>query len=100
MTTQNGRMYCKTMEIGGFYPSLKGMRNPKNSWNKMDSYNCDLGFILGKNDLKLAQTLISAGQEHCKFLRSIQVWVDINFPRYIWSEFDTYHYNVKNSCNI
>jgi hypothetical protein len=55
--------------------------------------------IIGQNDLKLAQTLIKAGGEHCKFLRMIQVWVDLTLPRFIWSEFDTYHYNTKNSCS-
>jgi len=113
MTTQNGKMYCKTIEIGGFAPAFKGMRNPKNSWDKSDSrhltgslegeddYYADYEYkyILGEKDLKLAQTLISAGTEHCKFLRMIQVWVDINLPRYVWSEFDTYHYNTKNSCS-
>jgi len=100
MRTETGKMYCETLEIGGFVPSMKGMRNPKNSWNRMDSfYNINHEFILGENDLKLAQILLKAGTEHCKFMRTIQVWVDINFPRYVWSEFDTYHYNTKNSCS-
>ena len=106
MKVESGKMYVETLEIAGFEPAFKGMRNPKNSWGKSDSY-CEFGeegsdqlvYILGEKDLILAQTLISAGTEHCKFLRMIQVWVDINFPRYVWSEFDTYHYNTKNSCS-
>jgi len=30
------------------------------------------------------------GKGHDKFLRQIMVWVDIEAPRYWWSEFDTY----------
>lgn len=67
------------------------MRNPMNSWNKTDSYINKLGlFILGKNDLDLAQRLIKAGSEHRKFLRQIFVSVDITAPLYWWNEFDTY----------
>ena len=49
--------------------------------------------------MKLAQTLIKAGSEHCKFMRMIHVAVDTNMPRYWWSEADTYHFNTKNSCS-
>lgn len=56
-------------------------------------------FIIGPKDMELAQKLIRAGGEHRKFLRQIQIWVDIDMPRYWWSEFDTYHFNTKNSCS-
>lgn len=46
--------------------------------------------IVGPNDLNLAQRLIEAGPEHCKFLRQIFVTVDITAPLYWWKEFDTY----------
>ena len=46
--------------------------------------------ILGPNDLGLAQTLVSAGPEHSKFMRQIFVSVDITAPLYWWKEFDTY----------
>lgn len=45
---------------------------------------------LGPNDLELAQKLIIAGPEHCKFMRQIFVSVDITAPLYWWKEFDTY----------
>lgn len=45
---------------------------------------------LGPNDLGLAQKLILAGPEHCKFMRQIFVSVDITAPIYWWKEFDTY----------
>lgn len=47
-------------------------------------------FIIGKNDLELAQKLIKAGSEHRKFLRQIFCSVDITAPLYWWKEFDTY----------
>ena len=92
-------MKIENTEVYGFKASFRGMRNPKNSWNLSDSYkglllnspNINIEeFIMGDKDLKLAQTLIKAGTEHCKFFRQIQVWCDITAPRYWWSEFDTY----------
>ena len=93
-------MKFENTEVWGFEHSLRGMRNPKNSWNKSDSYyeydnqkDCvtkDANFVIGENDMKLAQTLIKAGSEHRKFMRQIFVSVDITAPLYWWKEFDTY----------
>lgn len=105
-------MKFENTEVWGFEHSLRGMRNPKNSWHKSDSYyGCDdetycdkcydvrqfcVGYknkdnyIIGANDMKLAQTLIKAGNEHRKFMRQIFVSVDITAPLYWWKEFDTY----------
>ena len=46
--------------------------------------------LIGPNDMSLAQKLILAGPEHCKFMRQIFVNVDITAPLYWWQEFDTY----------
>lgn len=46
--------------------------------------------LIGPKDMKLAQTLISGGSEHRKFLRQIFVSVDITAPLFWWKEFDTY----------
>ena len=89
-------MKFENTEVWGFEHSLRGMRNPKNSWNRSDSYQSDFtndgknGFVIGENDMKLAQTLIKAGNEHSKFMRQIFVSVDITAPLYWWKEFDTY----------
>lgn len=89
-------MKFENTEIWGFEHSLRGMRNPKNSWNRSDSYQSDFtndgknGYVMGENDMKLAQTLIKAGNEHRKFMRQIFVSVDITAPLYWWKEFDTY----------
>ena len=99
-------MKITNTEVYGFEASLRGMRNPMNSWHLQDSvpYYCmpdilwDATFI-GPNDMDLAKRLIKAGNEHCKFLRQIQVWADFEMPLYWWSEFDTYKFNTKNSCS-
>lgn len=106
--------------VVGFENALYGMRNAKNSWNKIDS---EFGFckneditkemvilhsnngiseyaIIGENDMKLAQTLIKAGSEHRKFLRQIQCEVTIEAPIYWWKEFSTYKVGtVSNSTS-
>lgn len=95
-----GLVYGAVIETGGFKGALTGMRNPKNSWRLADSrFFQNTMLSLGQNDLRLAQNLIKAGTEHCKFLRQINVTLDLNLPRYIWSELDTYHYNTKNSTS-
>lgn len=91
-------------EVFNFKGALRGMRNPKESWDKSDTFvcgNCGTdcpcnncsnveGIEIGKNDLALAQSLIRAGSEHRKFMRQIFVCVDITAPLYWWKEFDTY----------
>lgn len=73
-------------------------RNAMNSWDKSDSdWNTD---TLGKNDLELAKKLSKAGNDHAKFLRMINVTVDITAPLYWWKEMDTYKVGtVANSCS-
>lgn len=108
-------------EVYGWEAAFRGMRNPKNSWERSDSKNChtdlcrdcitcihkDTGydacqihFDIGPNDLKLAMQLRNAGPEHAKFLRMIAVTCDITGPLYWWKEFDTYKVGtVANSCS-
>ena len=95
-------MKFENTEVWGFEHALRGMRNPKNSWNKSDSRwefveditiinpNDEVKYVVGDNDMKLAKTLINGGSEHRKFLRQIFVSVDITAPLYWWKEFDTY----------
>ena len=71
--------------------AIRGARNPMNSWARMDStYDEQGNFVMGANDLDLAQRLAHAGTDHRKFLRQIFVSVDITAPLYWWKEFDTY----------
>ena len=88
-------MKITNTEVYGISASLRGMRNPLNSWHLQDTEKD----VIGLNDMNLAKRLIKAGPEHCKFLRQIQVWADFDMPLYWWSEFDTYKFNTKNSCS-
>ena len=83
-------MKFEKTEVWGFEHAFRGMRNPMNSWIKSDSTYVDNEYLIGKEDMKLAQKLILAGSEHRKFLRQIFVSVDITAPLYWWKEFDTY----------
>ena len=89
------------VEIYGWDAAIRGMRNPMNSWDKSDSfwtYVCDyeterevkFEHFVGDNDLALMSKLSDAGDDHGKFLRFINVTLDINAPLYWWKEFDTY----------
>lgn len=84
-------MKFENTEVFNFEGAMRGMRNPKNSWNKNDTYiDWEDNIHIGNNDMKLAQTLVKAGNEHRKFMRQIFVSVDITAPLYWWKEFDTY----------
>ena len=109
-------------ETYGWEAAVRGMRNPKNSWDKSDShycwepqyhgsgcFGCELNsdhncrvdkYIIGKNDFDLMKTLAAAGNDHGKFLRMITVTVDLTAPLYWWKEFDTYKVGtVADSCS-
>ena len=110
-------------EVVGWEAAIRGMRNPKNSWEKGDSGVCathgpdhcadcvytdchaddvEIGtkYILGPNDLDLMTRLRNAGTDHRKFMRMITVYLDITAPLYWWKEFDTYKVGtVANSCS-
>ena len=89
------------IDVSGWEAAIRGMRNPMNSWDKSDS--CDLhdyNPLLGENDLKLMKSLSKAGSDHAKFLRMINVTVDITAPLYLWKQFDQYKVGVTtNSCS-
>lgn len=90
---------------------IEGMRNPKNSWDRIDSYathiedpetleTAPFEFFVGENDMKLMEGLAKGGPVHAKYRRMMPVWVTINAPLYWWKEFDTYKIGtVANSCS-
>ena len=79
---------------------IRGMRNPMNSWDKMDSHDTAGLFFLGYKDEQLMKKLAKSGTDHRKFMRMIPVYVDITAPLYWWKEFDTYKIGtVANSCS-
>lgn len=96
----------------GWEPAIRGMRNPKNSWDRSDSDwefvedpntinpNDEVKFVIGPNDLELANALANGGPVHAKYRRMIDVYLDIIAPLYWWKEFDTYKVGtVANSCS-
>lgn len=89
-------------EVFGWEAAIRGMRNPMNSWEKSDT-KFDIGFMdeeLGSNDLSLMKKLVAAGSDHRKFMRFINVTVDVTAPLYWWKEYDTYKVGtVANSCS-
>ena len=115
----------ENVEVMGFEGAIRGMRNAMESWDKADSgcgcnnegnsgsnlcKNChyksgwcerSVNYIIGLNDLKLAQKLISAGAgSHRKFLRQIYISFDITSPIYWNKELDTYKIGtVRNSTS-
>ena len=97
-------------EVTGFKAALRGMRNPKNSWDKSDTVFEIKDPVLepivletpviGPNDLKLAMALSNSTDDHSKFLRMINVTCDITAPLYWWKEADTYKIGtVADSCS-
>ena len=116
----------ENFEVTGWEAAIRGMRNPKNSWKKSDSFipcyhktachkcednqKCAYYFedglpykkddFIGTNDLDLMTRLRNAGTDHRKFMRMIIVYLDITAPLYYWKEFDTYKVGtVANSCS-
>lgn len=93
------------IEVWGFEHAIRGMRNPKNSWDKSDSnfkfnFDNELEFMAGKYDLDLMHRLYTAGPEHRKYLRQIFVSMDITAPLYWWKEYDTYKIGTTaDSCS-
>lgn len=90
--------------VEGWEASIRGLRNPLNSWDKIDSrwdaFGEADGFSIGDNDLALMKKLVKAGSDHRKFMRFITVSLDITAPLYWWKEFDTYKIgSVANSCS-
>lgn len=115
-------------EVMGWEHAIRGMRNPLNSWDKMDSHDCPChdgldcdcpmvegiqepsieckealeksAFCVGENDYTLMMRLAKAGPEHAKYRRMIVVYADVTAPLYWWKEYDTYKVGtVANSCS-
>lgn len=107
-------------EVMGWEATIRGMRNPMNSWGQSDtimvdvpdtprldysekvveiipahkrivvSYKDDNWNGIGPDDLDLMTRLRNAGTDHRKYMRMITVYLDITAPLYWWKEFDTY----------
>lgn len=99
----------ENVDVNGWEAAIRGMRNPLNSWEKSDSEwkieydetgTSDWFFRIGHADRALMMQLVRAGSDHAKFMRMINVTVDIAAPLYWWAEYDTYKVGtVRNSCS-
>lgn len=107
----------ENVEVTGWEPAIRGMRNPMNSWHLSDSFVCDYNCgscingnshcemqegdgVIGPNDYKLMMSLAKGGPVHAKYRRMINVYLDITAPLYWWKEFDTYKVGTAaNSCS-
>lgn len=94
----------ENVEVYGWEAAIRGARNPMNSWDKSDTLYDDIpvyrNTVLGPNDERLLRNLANAGPDHGKFLRMINVSLDITAPLYWYKEFDTYKVGtVANSCS-
>ena len=63
------------LKVYGIEEAIRGMRNPKNSWDKSDSYISitpgdgpltELNFVVGDNDSTLMTDLSKGGPVHAK----------------------------------
>lgn len=114
----------ENVEVVGWEPAIRGMRNPMNSWHLSDSYPavdcgkcgkierdgiCDAKdrdctdfecYEIGPNDHNLMMRLANGGPVHAKYRRMIVVYADITCHHTWWAEFDTYKVGtVRNSCS-
>ena len=128
-------MKVENLTINGWKASLRGMRNPYDSWDISDSeykdnireispeytlfndyinetcdssnseksnlkINLDTFVNIGNKDLELCRKLITGGSVHSKFLRYIDVTMDLTAPMDFWKQWDTYKVStVSNSCS-
>jgi hypothetical protein len=88
----------ENVEVTGITRAVYSARNAMNSWDKSDShFETD---TLGINDYDLAKRLCKAGTDHRKFMRMINVTMDITAPLYFFKEISTYKVGtVCNSCS-
>ena len=97
----------ENVQLFGFQAAIRGMRNPKNSWEKGDStFELDTDergvqtIDLGPADRKLASALANSGTDDGKFLRMIHVQLDVTAPLYWFKEADQYKVGtVTDSCS-
>lgn len=99
----------KTLEIAGMASVLQALRLPfgkecRSECNVDMSMNEDYqppmlstesNCFIDERDLHLLSVLVKRGDEHCKALRGLIVYAEINAPLMIWSELDTYRIGTE-----
>lgn len=102
----------KTLEIAGMASVLQALRLPYGKecrsycgWsenliqfsnsNKEIYYPSLTLHEIDDRDLNLLSVLVKRGDEHCKALRGLIVYAEINAPRFFWVEADTYRIGTE-----
>ena len=100
----------ETLEIAGMASVLQALRLPFGlecrSAINIDIQGCtkEIGkrwlsvmsdVSIDEKDIHLLSTLVKRGEEHCKALRGLVVYLEINAPRYFWQEMDTYRIGTE-----
>lgn len=91
----------KLIELAGFVSALQALRLPygldcrSRAMHQMNTTSdgtlCLHSRInINANDEDLLRSLIKRGDEHAKVVRGIVAYVEINAPRFLWQEIDTY----------
>ena len=106
-------MKITTIEISGFISCFNTLRKPfkkecksdvKQYWTIVESEKSIHPILteindISREDIKLLQTLIKRGPEHCKALRMINVTAEITAPLFFWNELVTYTVGVTCGCS-
>lgn len=99
----------KTLEIAGMRSVLEALRLPFGKECRSDvdwhgsinedyqplMFQYESNCFIDERDLKLLSTLVKRGDCHAKVLRGLNVWAEINAPRYYWQEMDTYRIGTE-----
>lgn len=102
----------KTLEIAGMASVLQALRLPYGkecrsycSWSEnliqLSNSNKEIYYPsltlheIDDRDLNLLSVLVKRGDEHCKALRGLIVYAEINAPRFFWVEADTYRIGTE-----
>jgi hypothetical protein len=104
------KIKIKTLEIAGFASALQALRLPYKKecrseitndfygWvnePEIKSWRFESSGIINEKDLQLMSTLVKRGEEHCKALRALVVYAEIDAPLYFWTEADTYRIGTE-----
>mgnify|MGYP003291624341 CR=1 FL=1 len=99
------KIKIETLEIAGFASALQALRLPFGKecrseitndfygWvddPEIKSWRFESSGIINEKDLKLMSTLVKRGEEHCKALRSLVVYAQIEAPIWFYRELETY----------
>lgn len=96
------RFKISTLEIAGFVSVLAALRLPFGKEMRSDTewlpgpasrgagLSFKSNFCIDERDLQLMSTLVKRGDEHAKAIRGLQVYAEIEAPRWMWQEIDTY----------